>query len=71
MPHTNSYTPPDAVSLETNRNTSAEEYDHHFFWPVETLSSDRLQLRPFVVRSDSDRPFENPINPSHPSTPNS
>ena len=49
MPHLNTYAPPAPASLEANRHTPAEEYDHHFYWPVETLSSDRLQLRPFVV----------------------
>ncbi|KAK1925785.1 acyl-CoA N-acyltransferase [Papiliotrema laurentii] len=48
MTHVNSYTPPNPVSPEDNRNTPAEQYDHHFVFPVKTLRSDRVELRPFV-----------------------
>jgi hypothetical protein len=50
MTHLNTYKPPQVtISPDEHRNTPAEEYDHHFYWPVETLSSDRVELRPFVV----------------------
>ena len=46
----NSYTPPKAVIDDYHETTPDEEYDHNFVFEVKALRSDRVELRPFIVR---------------------
>lgn len=50
MSFVNNYKPPTAPSPDANRNTPAEAYDFNYFFEPKLLKSDRVELRPFVVR---------------------
>jgi len=47
--HVNNYKPPSASPpLNLHEHTPPEEYDHNFIFPVATLRTELLELRPFV-----------------------
>jgi len=44
--------PPDDVTRDAQQFTPPEEYDLNFvLGPIRTLKSDKVELRPFIVRS--------------------
>lgn len=46
----NSYKPPPPLhDVRATLSIPTEEYDHNFCFPVIPLSSDRVELRPFIV----------------------
>ena len=49
----NSYTLPKVVIDDYHETTPEEEYDHNFVFEVKALRSDRVELRPFIVRDAS------------------
>ena len=52
MSHTNTYESPSSViPPDVHALTTEDEYDHYFMFPVKTLESDRMELRPFIVRA--------------------
>jgi hypothetical protein len=46
----NTYTPPKVVINDYHPDTPEDEYDHNFVFEVKGLQSDRVELRPFIVR---------------------
>jgi hypothetical protein len=46
----NTYTPPKVVINDYHPDTPEDEYDHDFVFEVKGLESDRVELRPFIVR---------------------
>jgi hypothetical protein len=46
----NKYTPPPAqLPEDIHLHTPVEEYDFNYVFPVKTLRSDRVELRPYTV----------------------
>jgi hypothetical protein len=51
MPFLNKYAAPSgSLPRDIHLHTPLEEYDFNYVFPVETLRSDRVELRPYTVR---------------------
>lgn len=51
MPFLNKYAAPSgSLPKDIHLHTPLEEYDFNYVFPVETLRSDRVELRPYTVR---------------------
>ena len=60
-PYLNKYKPPPSIPpRELHKHTPVESYDLNFVFDVRILRSDRVELRPFIVRgspADGFRPY--------------
>ncbi|KAK1925777.1 acyl-CoA N-acyltransferase [Papiliotrema laurentii] len=59
MAYLNQYTPPATpIPKGCHLDTPADQYDHNYVFPVTKLSSDRLEMRPFIPSEHAQLLFE-------------